>query len=70
MNLKTKQSGEDQEFAYLIVPSTPVNNDDELYAAVRQEGRAVLRPFEGHSLMLKLPVEMTPDEFEKKWQGD
>jgi hypothetical protein len=71
MNLKSKAGkGLDREFAYLIQPDGLVMNDEELYALVFKTGFAVVRPFEGGSLKLKAPVRMTPEEFEKKWQGD
>ena len=73
MNLKSKEKDEvgmPKLFGYLILPKDEVHNDEELYAAVRKEGRAVLRPFEGITYKLMTPVSLSPEEFERQWQGD
>lgn len=73
MNLKSiaKDShGWPAHFAYLIEPTCPMRNDQELYAAVEANGRAVLRPFKGVGLELLPVVELTPAEFQQQWRGD
>jgi hypothetical protein len=72
MNLKSKKFArwDEQKFAYLIAPSEPIKNDQELYDAVKRNGRAVFRPFERGSLKLLNPESLSPEEFEAQWQGD
>lgn len=74
MNLKSKakdKSGMPIRFAYLIVPTFgDWHNDQELYAAVRAEGRAVLRPFKGATYELETPIALSPEQFEAEWKGD
>lgn len=69
MNLKSKDRS--QRVAYLISPDCAPRNDEELYAAVRASGRAVIRPFEAPpSLKLLSPISLDPAAFEREWQGD
>jgi len=71
MNLKTFDSFDKMRFAYLIDPEVPnARCDEDLYEAVRKNGRAVIRPFDGASLKLQSPETLTPDEFQKTWRGD
>jgi len=71
MNLKTKAGKfEDKEFAYLALPECSPRNDEELYAAIRKAGQAVIQPFDGASFTLKASIILSPEEFEAKWQGD
>ena len=72
MNLKQKnnKNPSERKFAYLIEPTDPVGNDEELYAAVHKNGRAVLREFEGVTFILGDIKEVPPIEFEETWQGD
>jgi hypothetical protein len=70
INLKTKGPSNGMRFAYLIEPSSDINSDEELYAAVQKNGRAVIREFEGATLELKQATTLTPEDFESTWRGD
>lgn len=74
MNLKSKATGAKgfpKSFAYLIAPAPmDLRNNAELYTAVKANGQAVLRPFDGASFDLLEPVTVSPEEFEKTWEGD
>lgn len=68
--LKTKHADfNDMEFAFLIEPDERITSDDELYAAVRAHGKAVIQPFQS-GYRINNPVTLTPQEFEAKWRGD
>lgn len=59
-----------RKFAILTSPDESVRSDEELYNAVRNQGRAVIVPFNDDMVTMGDPVTLTPSEFESEWQGD
>ena len=47
-----------------------VHNDEELYAAVRAVGKAVVSRFSYKDMSYQEPITLTPSEFEETWRGD
>ena len=45
-----------------------IHNDEDLYARVRENGRAVVYIINGRAL--SIPIVLSPAEFECDWQGD
>jgi hypothetical protein len=57
------------QFARLVEPEDDIGSDEELYAAVRKHGKAVIIPFNVICETGELTA-LTPEEFEKTWRGD
>jgi hypothetical protein len=70
MFIKTKlRKAADRFFGVLHEPNpVDIHNDEELYARVRENGRAVVYIMNGR--VLNLPKVLSPAEFECAWQGD
>jgi hypothetical protein len=70
MFIKTKLRKADDRLSGILHEPNPLNihNDEELYARVRENGRAVLYIIKDRAL--SNPKVLSPAEFESAWQGD
>ncbi len=72
--LKTKnhKGFADMGCALLVEPDVPLHNNEELYAAVKTHGEAVIHEFDSNNPLKLKPNQrtLTPSEFEQNWQGD
>ena len=72
LNLKeiTKRGEFPSRFGYLVEPMGDYHSDEELYAGVRANGRAVVREFKGATYELGPISSWKPEDFEATWRGD
>ena len=58
-----------KRFAVLIEPAVNIRNNEDLYAAVKAHGKAVIAPINNFAVAAQ-PVTLTPDDFGREWEGD
>jgi hypothetical protein len=69
IQLKTIQTNP-QRFAALVDPDVPVKSNDQLYAVIKAVGSAQVAIYKPGSYEVEKIETITPDEFERTWQGD